>query len=402
LFDTLAPAVALPEPSVATEQQFGLDKLRLTAPRPQKIQGVAVSQLSDDQLQTITADESVSAITRRGASIELTARQTEAAGTTPAALPSSVPSVPLANAPTNQTITADKTLTLPEPEVSGAAIAPVGGESAAAGARATAQVAIDRWATSNGVESPAVFNASPVALDSAVNEIAQALNSQFGSRVYAYNDDRANAINGVAIGGAAFINTANVDTNIARTGLHEFHHTVEQLAKLETNQGLTNTPAQQYVASMSGIFDEMTDQGKRAYLENFLIKEELDAIADPVAREQRLQEAVTGRTTQSEMTADFLGNRATDKKFWRDVAAADPQGFKGFVDKWIKIIDNLIDTLKGTSTQRRKESAKVDTYLRDLNKAKAIARDALVAYNKGVQNGSINVSAGQDVSGPSA
>ena len=392
-------AVTLPEPSVATEQQFGLDKLRLTAPRPQKIQGVAVSQLSNDQLQAITTDETIPAITRRGASVELTARQTEAAGTTPAAGPSSVPAVLSADAAT-QTITADKTLTLPESEVSGAAIAPVGGESAAAGARATAQAAIDRWATSNGVESPAVFNASPAALDSAVNEIAQALNSQFGARVYAYNDDRANAINGVAIGGAAFINTANVDTNVARTGLHEFHHTVEQLAKLETNQGQTNTAAQQYVASMDSIFDEMTDAGKRAYLENFLIKEELDAIADPVAREQRLQEAMAGKTLRSEMVADFLGNRATDKKFWRDVAAADPQGFKGFVDKWIKIIDNLIDTLKGTSTQGRKESAKVDTYLRDLNKAKAIARDALVAYNKGIQDGSISTTGSEGVSGP--
>ena len=392
-------AVTLPEPSVATEQQFGLDKLRLTAPRPQKIQGVAVSQLSNDQLQAITTDETIPAITRRGASVELTARQTEAAGTTPAAGPLSVPAVLSADAAT-QTITADKTLTLPESEVSGAAIAPVGGESAAAGARATAQAAIDRWATSNGVESPAVFNASPAALDSAVNEIAQALNSQFGARVYAYNDDRANAINGVAIGGAAFINTANVDTNVARTGLHEFHHTVEQLAKLETNQGQTNTAAQQYVASMDSIFDEMTDAGKRAYLENFLIKEELDAIADPVAREQRLQEAMAGKTIRSEMVADFLGNRATDKKFWRDVAAADPQGFKGFVDKWIKIIDNLIDTLKGTSTQGRKESAKVDTYLRDLNKAKAIARDALVAYNKGIQDGSISTTGSEGVSGP--
>jgi hypothetical protein len=392
-------AVTLPEPSVATEQQFGLDKLRLTAPRPQKIQGVAVSQLSNDQLQAITTDETIPAITRRGASVELTARQTEAAGTTPAAGPLSVPAVLSADAAT-QTITADKTLTLPESEVSGAAIAPVGGESAAAGARATAQAAIDRWATSNGVESPAVFNASPAALDSAVNEIAQALNSQFGAKVYAYNDDRANAINGVAIGGAAFINTANVDTNVARTGLHEFHHTVEQLAKLETNQGQTNTAAQQYVASMDSIFDEMTDAGKRAYLQNFLIKEELDAIADPVAREQRLQEAMAGKSTRSEMVADFLGNRATDKKFWRDVAAADPQGFKGFVDKWIKIIDNLIDTLKGTSTQGRKESAKVDTYLRDLNKAKAIARDALVAYNKGIQDGSINTTGSEGVSGP--
>jgi len=412
--DTAQPA-ALPEVNVATEQQFGLDKLRLNAPRPQKIQGVAVSQLSDDQLQTIATDESVPAITRRGASVELTARQTEAAGTTPAALPesapiapmagpTSVPSVPLANAPTDQNagVIADQTLVIPESQVPSAATAPVGGELAADSARATAQAALDRWATSNGVESPAVFNASPVDLDSAVNEIAQALNSQFGARVYSYNDTRPNAINGVAIGGTAFINTGNVDTNVGRTGLHEFHHTVEQLATLEARQGQTNTAAQQYVASMNGIFDEMTDQGKRAYLENFLLKEELDAIADPVAREQRLQEAMVGKTARSEMVADFLGNRATDKKFWKDVAAADPQGFKGFVDKWVKIIDNLISTLKGTSTQGKKESARVDKYLRDLNKAKSIARDALVAYNKGIQNGSISTAGSQGVSGPAA
>jgi hypothetical protein len=394
------PALTLPEPNVATEQQFGLDKLRLNAPRPQKIQGVAVSQLSDDQLQAIATDESVPAITRRGASVELTARQTEAAGTTPAAGPINVPSVPLPNAPAEQNagITADKTLAIPESQVPSTAIAPVGGEPAAAGARATAQAAVDRWAAANGIETPAVFNAAPADLDSAVNGIAQALNSQFGGRVYAYNDDRANALNGLAIGGAAFINTANVDTNVARTGLHEFHHTVEQLASLEAKQGLTDTPAQQYVASMNGIFDGMTDEGKRAYLENFLIKDELAGIADPVAREQRLQEAMAGKTTRSEMTADFLGNRATDKKFWQDVAAVDPQGFKGFVDKWLNIIDNLIDALKGTATQGGKESAKVDTYLRDLNKAKSIARDALVAYNRGIKNGSISTAAGQGVS----
>jgi len=408
-------AVTLPEPSVATEQQFGLDKLRLTAPRPQKIQGVAVSQLSDDQLQTIASDESVPAITRRGASVELTARQTEAAGTTPATLPASAPitpmagppsapSVPLANAPAEQTagITADKTLAIPESQVPSTAIAPVGGQPAADGARATAQAALDRWATSSGVETPAVLAAAPADLDSAVNEIGQALNSQFGGKVYAYSDSRPTALNGLAIGGAAFINTANVDTNVARTGLHEFHHTVEQLASLEAKQGQTDTAAQQYVASMNGIFDEMTDEGKRAYLEKFLLKDELAGIADPVAREQRLQEAMTSQTTRSEMVADFLGNRATDKKFWRDVAAADPQGFKGFVDKWINIIDNLISTLKGTSTQGRKESARVDKYLRDLNKAKSVARDALVTYSKGIQNGNIGTASGQGLSGPTA
>ncbi len=388
------PALDLTAPlesNVATEQQFGLDKLRLTPPRPQKIQGQPVADLTDDQLTTIASDETIPAITRRSASVELTARQNEAAGTTVATGLENVPNVPLANAPTEQTagINADRTLALPESQVPSTAIAPVGGESAAAGARATAQTAIDRWATANGVETPAVFNAAPAELDSAVNQIGQALNSQFGGKLYAYVDPRPNSLNGVAIGGAAFVNTANVDVNVARTSIHEFHHTVEQIAKLEARQGLVDTPAQQYVASVNTVFDDMTEDGKRSYLVKFLNAEELAGIADPVAKEQRIQDLMASPTTRSEMVADFLGNRSTDKEFWKDLAATDPKGFKGFVDKWLGIVDNMLSVLKGTPTQGQKESALVDTYIRDLSKAKVVARDALIAYSKGTLNADI-------------
>ena len=127
----------------------------------------------------------------------------------------------------------------------------------------------------------------------------------------------------------------------------------------------------------------MTDEGKRAYVENFLHKDELAGITDPAAREARVQELLAAPMTRSEMTADFLGNRATDRAFWADVAKADPQGFKGFVDKWLKIIDGLLDRLKGKKTQGKYESARVDKYIQDLNRAKMVARDALVAYRKG-------------------
>ena len=376
------------QPDVATEQQFGLDKLRLTPPRPQKIQGQPVTSLTDDQLTTIAGDETIPAITRRSASVELTARQNEAAGTTLATGLTNAPSVTLANAPTEQNAgtIADKTLVIPESQVPSTAIAPVGGESAAVGARATAQAAIDRWATANGVETPAVFNAAPAELDSAVNQIGEALNSQFGGKLYAYIDPRPNSLNGVAIGGAAFVNTANVDVNVARTSIHEFHHTVEQIAKLEARQGLVDTPAQQYVASVNTVFDDMTEDGKRSYLVKFLNAEELAGITDPVAKEQRIQDLMASPTTRSEMVADFLGNRSTDKEFWKDLAATDPKGFKGFVDKWLGIVDNMLSVLKGTPTQGQKESALVDTYIRDLGKAKVIARDALIAYSKGTLN----------------
>ena len=80
-----APALTLPEPSAAVEQQFGLDKLRMNAPRPQRIQGQPVGNLTDDQLTTIAADEAVPAITRRSAAIELQARGAETTLAAPAA-----------------------------------------------------------------------------------------------------------------------------------------------------------------------------------------------------------------------------------------------------------------------------------------------------------------------------
>jgi hypothetical protein len=372
------PAVELPEPDVALEQQFGLDKLR-QAPRPQRIQGRAVADLSDDDLRAVVEDDAASAITRRGAQIELTARATEAAPTVTEAAAPVTPEVSRGTTENFIDIPADaSTASLPDANAE-----PVGGIAAADEARATAQEAVNRWAAAENRTDGPVLNPAPAEEDAAVNQIATALNSQFGGRVYAFHDTQPDSVNGFALGGTAFVNTASPTINVAKTSLHEFKHTVEQIAEAERRQGLTNTPAQQFTSSIDSIFSDMTEEGRRAYAENFLHKAELDAIADPFAREQRLRQLLQEPLLVSEMTADFLGNRATDKAFWQDVARADPEGFKGFVDKWIGIIDNLLATLRGTATQKKGESAKVDQYIRDLNKAKMVARDALIAYRRG-------------------
>jgi len=349
--------VTLPEPSVAVEQQFGLDKLRL-APRPQRIQGQSVADLSDDQLRAVVEDEAAPAITRRGAQIELDARRSEQG-------PARV----------------EPTLT-PTTEVPAAAAEPVAGALEPSAVRADAQRYLDEQAATEGIESPVQLNPAPAEEQTAVSEIAQALGSQFGTKIEAYSDARDTAVNGFAFKGTAFVNVANVPMNITRTTLHEFKHTVEQIAQAETEAGLTGTAAQQFVADIDSIFDDITEEGRRAYAENFLFKEELDNLTG-AKREKRLRQLLASPTLRSEMTADFIGNRATDKAFWQDIAAQDPEGFKGFVEKWLKIIDNLLATLRGTKTQTRKESAKVDKYIRDLNTAKMIARDALIEYRRG-------------------
>ncbi|CAB4158880.1 hypothetical protein UFOVP713_31 [uncultured Caudovirales phage] len=376
---TTAPTAVTPEIApVTTVEDRGV--LPTLAPRPQRIQGKAVADLSDDDLRAVVEDDKAPAITRRGAQIELDARAKEVA---PAPVTqAAAPVTPEVSRETTENfidIPADtSTAALPDADAE-----PVDGVAAADEARAVAQEAINRWAASENRTDAPVLNPAPAEEDAAVNQIAQALNSQLGGRVYAFHDTQPDAVNGFALGGTAFVNTALPDFNIANTSLHEFKHTVEQIAEAEARQGLTNTPAQQFTASIDSIFTDMTEEGKRAYAENFLHKEELDAIADPAAREQRLQELLQAPLLVSEMTADFLGNRATDKAFWRDVARADPTGFKGFVDKWVSIIDNLLSRLQGRANQGLKEASKVDQYVRDLKKAKAVARDALIAYRRG-------------------
>jgi hypothetical protein len=312
-------APVLPAPSLETEQRFGLDRLRL-APTTE-------APSVEDNFISI-----------------------------PEAGPAAMPNVPVAQA--------DR-------------------EIAATEARAAAQQSLEGWAAANNVEVPAQLNPAPDAETAGINQIADALDSQFGGKLYAYHDTNPTAMNGVAIGGQGFINTANVDINVTRTTLHEFKHTVEQIALAEARQGLTDTPAQRFVAAIDSLYDDnLTEKGKRAYLEKFLAKAELAGITDPAAREARIQELLADQVTRSEMTADFLGNRAVDKQFWAEVAQADPEGFKGFVEKWLSIIDNLMATLRGKATQGRGQSAKVDAYMRDLTKAKMVAREALIAYRK--------------------
>jgi hypothetical protein len=424
--DLNAPAAEVPGINQTTEQQFGLDKLRINAPRPQSIQGTPVADLTDDQLQVITGDESVAPISRRSAAIELTARQDEAGAFTQSAAPQQTgtpSSVSFTRTMTpeelgampirdrralasqfDQTENEDGTITFttkPASSTPVVSIPPLPGTEQILGTtpvrdvgnqpvldnetvRADAQRSLDRWAVDNNQAIPAKLNPAPDAETRAVGTIANLLGSQFGTRVIAFHDTSPGSVQGVAVGGTAFVNTANVVTNISMVSLHELKHTIEQIAFTERQAGLTDTSAQKFTTQIESIFDDITEEGKRAYVTNFLHADELAALdSTPDIKESRIQEILQSPVLRSEMTADFMGNRATDKAFWADVAKADPGGFKGFVQKWVSVIDNLMSTLRGKPTQGETESAKVDQYVRDLGKAKMVAREALIAYRQG-------------------
>lgn len=373
LFAAAAPAGINPD----LEQQMGFDKLRLNAPRPQTIQGTPVADLSDDQLQTMAGDESIAPISRRSAAIELTARQAEPGAFTQRAAPQTT-GAPSTVSYAGETLDTSRT-TFGLGDAQGrVSDAPVTGAGAVA--RTELQARLDRAAAIHGVAVPTLAAPTPEN-EAAVSVVADALGGVgLVDKVVAYTDP--DGADGFELGGVIAVNTES-QKGIAHTSWHEGFHIAERIAAADTAAGRTNTPAQQYVASIHSLFGEMSDEGKRAYISNFLNKEELDSIQDPVAREARITEMLTEPKTRSEMTADFMGNRATDKRFLASLAKADPKGFGDFVKKWIGILDGMIARLKGVRSRSNLESVKVDSYIKDLNRAKMVVRDAMVAYRNG-------------------
>lgn len=255
-------------------------------------------------------------------------------------------------------------------------------ESAAA-RRATAQAALDRLADQGRIERISLGEPDPV-LAQQVQDLGDTLTRAFGSdaRVVPFASDDASAPQGMQLGNLLLIDTVTPQNPVANTTLHEFKHSIEAIAAADTRAGRKNTPAQRFTEQIHSLFDDMSEEGKRSYLENFLRRDELRGITDPVEREARIQELLGSDELRSEMTADFMGNRANDREWLADLARTDPEGFRGFVQKWIDLLDNLVKSLRGIKNQSRMESARVDQYVKDLNRAKMVARDALVEFRK--------------------
>jgi len=251
--------------------------------------------------------------------------------------------------------------------------------------RQVGQQAIDADAARRGEASP--FQLTPAApqVDQKVTQIGAALSDALGLKipVVAFDSADPKSPHGFAVAGTAFVNVNGAVHPTPNTTLHEMKHVIEGIAQVENQMGLENTAAQNFTRQIDSLFDEMSEEGKRSYLSNLLHTEELRAL-DDTARESRIQELLVDKTgtLRSEMIADFLGNRATDRQFWRDLANQDPEGFQGFVQKWLDILDNLIDMLRGRKTANKQESSEVDNYVKDLNKAKMVVRDAMVEFRR--------------------
>lgn len=252
-------------------------------------------------------------------------------------------------------------------------------------ARATAQVELDRAHQEDPLTYPKVTLGEPTAeSEEQMGQASIGLTSLFGIKqpIVAFSDPSPDSANGFEHKGVVYLNTKGITNNALRTGWHESHHVLQGIAEADDAAGRTDTPAQKYRNKVDAIFDTMSEPQKRIYIESFLYAGRLKGLKGQ-ARETAIQEMLTAPLTRREMMADFVGNRGTDREFIGMLAKADPKGFEAFAKQWLELINNLINTLRGSGGSSA--SKNVDKAVADLNKAKMILRDAMVELkNNGV------------------
>ncbi len=351
---------------------------RPEAPRPTRLLGRATETYTAPELQSLADNTKLPEITRRGAQIELRARSDFATSFNPTMAPMRTQPLEVS---TNVEITRAAPATLQQGGAASLPDAAVNVPTRADERRAAFQPILDSVLRPG---DPKITLGAPTPeAEAQIQEMSSILGSAFGQDlpVVAFSDPSPESPNGFALKGQAFVNVSGLQISAPRTTLHEFKHVVEQIALAERAAGLTDTAAQEFTEQIESIFDDMSEEGKRSYAEKLLFTAELEGLSG-AERETRLQELLADPLLRSEMTADFLGNRAQDKKFWTDLAAADPQGFTGFVERWLAVVNNLLAQLRGAKNQGTKESARVDKYIKDLNRAKLTAQSALINYRK--------------------
>jgi hypothetical protein len=201
--------------------------------------------------------------------------------------------------------------------------------------------------------------------------LSAAFEQAFGAKPVAYSDSSRAAADGFFDDevGVPFINVSAPEVPVVRTIFHEFKHQM----RLQAQQG--NAGAQRAEQMLDRVWDMISPEGKKAYAEKYLFK------AQGATVEQVLADPNKTAVLKEEMLADFMGKRGTDKAFMRKLAKREPEAFGDFVREWIRVLDQMLQSLMGTGGAAEKD---VDQFLsvRKLREAKKIAEDVLVEWAK--------------------
>lgn len=207
----------------------------------------------------------------------------------------------------------------------------------------------------------AVAAAPDGAITATTNAFLDALERVTGRRGIAVRAVGPDAWDGVELNGDYFVNVDSPQMPIASTIAHEFKHTGED------GPGLRKL--------YDRMYDLIPQEAKATYVEQYLFKgRKLESLNE--------QELVKLR---SEITADFMGKRFTDKAWLQDLAKKKPALFAEFVRDWIKLLDSLIGELKamlGSGNKVKEIDPLMQKNLRELEEMKAIAMEVAEDWAK--------------------
>lgn len=189
----------------------------------------------------------------------------------------------------------------------------------------------------------------------------------FGTDSFAaYFDDSRTASDGFAHNGVFFVNLSKPQMALQWSFGHEFEHITDGL----TRNSSLDVDAQIQSIRQS-ILNSFTNDGRKQFYEGFLVA------GDQYTGSPRQLELVN-----SEMLAEFMGARFTDRAWLEQLAKTKPATFGSFVREWISTLNNIIATLKSTVGIGEDSRKNVDRYIKDLETAKLLAMELAEAWAK--------------------
>lgn len=200
------------------------------------------------------------------------------------------------------------------------------------------------------------------------NRLADAMERTMGARPVAYEDTSSAAADGFFDTGvnATFVNIAMPEMPVVSTVIHEFSHAMKRRA----DQG--DAGAQRAQQALDRVWEMISDAGKKSYAEKYLFK------AQGLTVDQVMADPESLALLKEEMLADFMGKRATDKRFMQKLAKREPELFGDFVREWLDILRNMIADLAGTGGAGQKN---IDKYLVGrLEEAKSVAETVMIEW----------------------
>lgn len=240
----------------------------------------------------------------------------------------------------------------------------------------------------------------------AFNRMADAFEELTGRRPIAYVDRSARASDGFFDEGTGhfLVNLHKPARSVAFTTFHEFQHLVRNMAEKGDAQ------AQRATQMLDQVWAMIPDAKKRSYAEQYLFRSRIEAGAMTV--EQALQSPIL----KDEMLSDFMGGKADDAGFFRELAAKDPKTFGAFAQRWIDTLAKLVKSLLGRVTGGNKD---IEVVAASLERSKLVAEKVLrewaamnpklarqqgvsstIADDAGSTNGQAQQDAGRQVAAP--